>query len=245
MKKVLISLLLLIIAAYLVWAVASLSRRPTGVICSDIELVIRDTLGASFISRQEVLSILSQSGMSPVGLPIDSVRTTVIEQALASHGLVDHVECYKTPSGLLRVEVYQRIPILRVMSDVGESYFIDNKGAVMPQHVHCAAHLAVATGKIEKSFAVNNLYQFALFLQRNAFWRANVEQINVLKNGDVEIVPRVGDHIIFLGPLDGYEGKLDRVRRFYEEGLNHVGWNKYAVINVELPNQIVCTKKRP
>ena len=242
-KKILLTLLLLAATAYLAWAVTTLSARPAGAVCQDIDLVIRDTLGAGFITRSEVASILGQAGLSPVGRPLDSVRTAAIEQALSGHALVDHVECYKTPSGRLRVEIYQRVPILRIISDAGESYFIDNKGMAMPSDLKCAAHLPVATGHVEKSFALHNLYQFALYLQGNAFWRANVEQINVLQDGSVELVPRVGDHIIYLGTLDEVDRKLDRVRRFYERGLNQVGWNRYNVINVEYPNQVICTRQ--
>ena len=52
------------------------------------------------------------------------------------------VECYKTPSGKLCIEVTQRIPILRVMSANGENYYLDNKGTVMPPDAKCVAHLA-------------------------------------------------------------------------------------------------------
>ena len=61
---------------------------------------------------------------------------------------------------------------------------------------------------------------------------------------NIELVPRVGDHVIYLGKLDDFEQKLKRVKVFYEKGLNKVGWNKYSRISVEFDNQIICTKKR-
>ena len=90
---------------------------------------------------------------------------------------------------------------------------------------------------------MTDLYQFALFLQKNKFWDAQIEQINVLKGREVELVPRVGDHIVFLGKIDNYENKLERLKEFYRKGLNKVGWNKYDRISVEFGNQIICTKK--
>lgn len=60
------------------------------------------------------------------------MRTKTLERELAKHPLIDQVECYKTPSGKLCIEVTQRIPILRVMSANGENYYLDNKGIVMP-----------------------------------------------------------------------------------------------------------------
>ena len=90
---------------------------------------------------------------------------------------------------------------------------------------------------------MRDLYKFAVFLQNNSFWNAQVEQIHVLPSRNVELVPRVGDHLIYLGRLDNYENKLKRVKAFYEKALNQVGWNKYSRINVEFGNQIICTKK--
>ena len=57
-------------------------------------------------------------------------------------------------------------------------------------------------------------------MQNNKFWEAQIEQIHVLSDKDVELVPRVGDHIIYLGKLDGFERKLERMKAFYEKGLN-------------------------
>ncbi len=40
----------------------------------------------------------------------------------------------------------------------------------------------------------------------------------------------------------GMSAKLDRVRYFYKEALDRVGWDLYRDINVEFENQIVCRK---
>ncbi|MDO4165576.1 MAG: cell division protein FtsQ [Bacteroides sp.] len=242
-KRILLTIVMLIVTAYLVVAITAFNRKPAGQTCRDVELVIKDTVYAGFITKKEVVSILDKKGINPIGKDMDRILTKTLEQELAKHPLIDEVECYKTPSGKLCVEVSQRIPILRVMSANGENYYIDNKGTVMPPDAKCVAHLAIATGGIEKSFAMRDLYRFAVFLQQNPFWNAQVEQIQVLPGRYVELVPRVGDHLIYLGRLDNFESKLSRVKEFYEKGLNKVGWNKYSRISVEFGNQIICTKK--
>lgn len=242
-KKILLSALLLLIAAYIVAAVTIFNRKPAAQVCHDLQLVIKDSIYAGFVTKKEVSTLLKKKGISPLGRPIDSVSTRAIEQELSLHPLIDRVECYKTPGGSLNIEVSQRIPILRVMSDNGDNYYLDDKGSIMPPGAKCVAHRAIATGRIEKAFAVKELYKFGVFLQQNPFWDAQIEQIHVLADGNVELVPRVGSHLIYLGRLDNYEGKLRRVKAFYEKALNRVGWNKYSRINVEFDNQIICTKK--
>lgn len=242
-KKILLSAVLLLIAAYLLAAITAFNRKPASQVCSDVQLVIKDSVYAGFITKKEVISLLKEKKLSPIGQKLSAIQTGKLEKELAKHPLIDRVECYKTPSGKVCVEVSQRIPVLRIMSANGDNYYLDNKGTVMPLSAKCVAHLAVATGKIDRTFATKTLYPFGMYLQKDPFWDAQIEQIHVLPDKTVELVPRVGDHLIFLGRLDGYEQKLKRVKAFYEKALNQVGWNKYSRISVEFDNQVICTKK--
>jgi cell division protein FtsQ len=70
-----------------------------------------------------------------------------------------------------------------------------------------------------------------------------VEQLNILEDGSIEMVPRVGDHIVFLGSPTNFENKLARLEKFYRYGLSKAGWNKYSYISVEFDNQIICKKR--
>ena len=242
-KRILRSIVLLLVLAYLIVAVTAFNRKPAGQVCRDVELVIKDTVYAGFITKKEVAAMLEKKGVSPIGKHLDRIRTKTLEQALSKHPLIDEVECYKTPSGKLCIEVTQRIPILRIMSANGENYYLDNKGTVMPPDAKCVAHRAIVTGNVEKSFAMRDLYKFGVFLHNNKFWDAQIEQIHVLPDQNIELVPRVGDHLVYLGKLENFEDKLARLKEFYKKGLNRVGWNKYSRINLEFNNQIICTKR--
>lgn len=242
-KRILLSLVMLLLTAYLVIAVTVFNGRPAAQVCRDMPLVIKDTVNAGFITQAEVAALLKKKGIYPVGKKMDRIHTKTLERELDKHPLIDKTECYKTPSGRLCIEVTQRIPVLRIMNNRGENYYIDNKGTVMSPNAKCVAHRAIVTGNVEKSFAMRDLYKFGVFLQKNNFWNAQIEQINVLPGKEIELIPRVGDHIIFLGTLEHFEDKLDRLKTFYEKGLNRVGWNKYSRISLEFGNQIICTKK--
>ena len=147
-KRILLSIVLLLVIAYLVVAVTAFNRKPTSQVCQDVELVIKDTVYAGFITKKEVATLLEKKGISPIGKDLERVRTKTLERELAKHPLIDQVECYKTPSGKLCIEVTQRTPILRVMSANGENYYLDNKGTVMPPDAKCVVHLAVVDGEV-------------------------------------------------------------------------------------------------
>ena len=40
-----------------------------------------------------------------------------------------------------------------------------------------------------------------------------------------------------------FETKLDKLRAFYQKGLNNIGWNKYSKLNIEFDNKIIGTKR--
>lgn len=243
-KKIFFSLTVVLIVAYLGLSITAFNVQPANVVCNDLELIIKDSINAGFVTKKEVTSILRKDELYPVGKPMENILCKAMEEVLEKHPLIDEVECYKMPNGKVAVEVTQRVPLLRIMNNKGENYYIDNKGGIMPPESKCVAHLAIATGNVGKEFATNELYAFAQYLRKNKFWNAQIEQINVLSSKELELVPRVGDHIIFLGKIDNYENKLSRLKEFYSKGLNKVGWNKYERINLEFNNQIICTKRR-
>ena len=242
-KRIFLTLLMLLILVYLALAVSVLNNKPRAMVCTGVKLDIKDSIYAGFIQQKEVTQLLKKHGLDPAGKRMDEVNTQLVEEQLSTHPLIDGVECYTTPSGLLRIEVSQRIPLLRVMDVQGNNYFVDTKGRKMASNAHCVARLPIATGHISQKMACNELYQFAGFLMQDEFWNAQVEQIHVLKGGVVELVPRVGNHLIYMGQLKGYERKLARLKEFYRKGLNKVGWNKYSRISVEFSNQIICTRR--
>ena len=64
------------------------------------------------------------------------------------------------------------------------------------------------------------------------------------REGEIQLVPRVGDHLLILGTADNVESKLERLMNFYEKGLDNVGWNKYRSVSVAYENQVVCKKRK-
>lgn len=210
--------------------------------CTDIQIVVKDSLEKHFVNEKDVEAILKKASLNPVGKPLGKINTDKIESVLLDNQMIRQVEVYKTPSGIIKLEVVQKMPILRILSVRG-NYYVDNEGSAMPVSSHYVAHVPVVTGYVEKGFATTDLYKFALFLQEDKFWNNQIEQIFVYPDKEVELIPRVGNHRILLGMLDDYQTKLDNLRLFYKQAIPNMGWDKYRMINLKYKNQIVCTKK--
>lgn len=241
-KKLFILLFLMLITIYLVVAVTAFNGKPDDETCTGMELVINDSINHGFITKKEVLRTLNTKKLSPIGKKMGEINTRQLEEELEQHPLIGNVECFRTVGNRIGISVTQRVPILRVMAANGENYYVDDKGHTMPIP-NSAANVAIVTGHVDKAFATKELYEFALFLQDNPLWKAQVQQINVTSDKELELIPHVGNHVIFLGKPENYEDKFDRLKTFYKKGLNEVGWNKYSRISLEFNNQIICTKK--
>ena len=58
-KRILLSIVMLMLIAYLGIAITAFNRKPANQTCRDVELVIKDTTYAGFITKEEVKGILS------------------------------------------------------------------------------------------------------------------------------------------------------------------------------------------
>ncbi|MBO7112715.1 MAG: cell division protein FtsQ/DivIB [Bacteroidaceae bacterium] len=243
-KKILSILCVLLLTGYLVFSAVAMTDRHEDVrMCKGVDLHITDSLDIELIDENMILSLLQEQSVDPVGLPLDGIDLERIEQTLRLHPLVGNVECYKTGGDMLRINISSKVPLVRVMNNRGQDFYVDSKGEILSQH-SLAVQLPLATGYIDRKFASDQLLKVVAAIDRSEFWKAQVEQINVTREGQIELVPRVGDHLLILGTPDNIEGKLDRLMNFYENGLDNVGWNKYRSISVAYDNQVVCKKRK-
>ena len=242
MKKLLSTIALVLLAGYIVFAAIVLCNKPAGQVCKGVRLEMRDSLETGYMNTADVVALLAKSGLNPTGKPLEEVSLHAIEEALEASPLIASSECYKTINGHVVVEVKCRRPILRVMANGGESYYLDEEGEVI-ERIAKAVYVPVATGYITRDFAKKELLELALYLQDNELWNAQVEQICVTRHGELELVPRVGNHVIVLGAPGNYAHKFDKLQTFYEKGLSEVGWNRYSRINVDYSNQVIGTRE--
>lgn len=234
--------LVIFVLAYWVFALKMYAYKSNEKSCPRISATVEDKDLMAFVSEDDVVELLNEKSVNPIGKRLDRIDTDSIENFLKGQSRIKTAQCYVTPSGDLRVKVTQREPILRVMSVWGD-YYVDyefNKMAVSSSFTAC---VPIATGYVSEGMARGALGEFAMFLRDNAFWNNLIEQIDVDKAGEVTLVPRVGNQLIKMGTLDNYKDKLERLHALYVNGFNKVGWNKYKQITLKFDGQVVCTKK--
>lgn len=212
-------------------------------LCNNLIVQVKDSLEKHFVTKDDLITLLKNADLNPIGKPISAINTERIEEELMRNEMIAEVEAYKTPSNSIKLEVKQKVPILRIITAQGNNYYVDNAGSTMPISRRFAAHVPVASGYITREMATEELYEFALFLRKNEFWYSQIDQIYVDPQKEVTLIPRVGDHRILLGTIDDFKEKLDNLQLFYEQAIPKVGWEKYSTINLKFKDQVVCTHK--
>lgn len=91
-----------------------------------------------------------------------------------------------------------------------------------------------------------NLINFVKLIEDDDFWQAQIVEIVVSQsqNGSLflRLIPRAGSHTIIFGRIEDVEVKLDRLMRFYREGLDKEGWDRFRTIDVRFADRVVCSK---
>lgn len=209
----------LIVLFVFAWQAKSVKR------CKDIvvELVGENTT-ALFMNEQEILHILNEQHVN-IGTPINTLNLAQIERSLEKTAWIKNAELYFDNQLVLQVRIEQRVPIARVFTLTGQSFYVDKSGNQLPLRQLSVLRLPVFTGFTSDqtvlsrpdSILLQNIVEFASVIKEDSFFSAQIAQINIAPNGDFELVPTLGDHLVLLGSIDQLDNKLDRLYTFYKK----------------------------
>ena len=214
-----------------------------------IELVGENT-AALFMDEKEILQIIHEQGVKE-GQAIGELNLNTLEKYLETIRWVKQVELFLDNAQVLQVKIEQRIPIARIFTASGNSFYIDKEGLQLPLKQLTVLRLPVFTNfpsdqeKLSKpdSLLLNDILHFTQAVAADSFFMAQTAQVNIASNGDFELVPSVGDHLVLIGSVENIEDKLNRLYTFYKKVWVQSGLNAYQVIDCRFDNQIVALKK--
>lgn len=224
--------------------------KKAEVVCSAVNVYIPGT--QSFIDREEVDNILQVSSYRLVGRKMDQINIHDLENKLKANPFIESAKVYADMDGVIRVELSQRQPIMRILNRFDQDFYVDQHGLKLPLSANFTAPVLVANGYIDELFAnrvdslhsklAKGLFKTADFIRKDTLWNAQIAQIYVNQDHEMELVPRVGSHKILLGDADSLENKFHNLKIFYKQALPQTGWDKYKVINIKYANQVIGVK---
>lgn len=246
-----------VIAVYLILAFTSFDKKgDSKTVCSKVDIEIADNSNGGFLDAKVIKERLQKAGHYPIGKRLCDINARAIEEMLRKSPFVKTAECYKTEGGHVYISVTQRMPVIRIKADNGDDYYVDDNDCIMPR-TNYTSDLIIASGSISRWYAINYISPLGKAIMQNDLWKNLIEQVNILPDHSVELVPRIGDHIVYIGHLPDSKNrqqheadiaafmdrKMTRLEKFYKYGLSEVGWNKYSYVNIEFDNQIICKRR--
>lgn len=236
----------------------------TDVKFTELKVRIDVSDGNYFVDDLDIESQVFAYGYQTGKEPISNIDTKVLEAQFDAMPSVKKSQVYTSLNGTVQVDIIQRTPIARVFTRTS-SFYLDKAGYVMPLSDKYTAKVPVVNGDLNIDYSVvegqnfaapNDLmkinyearklheaYVLAKKFKEVPFWDAQFKQIYFKKDGDIELIPAVGNHVILIGGVTDIDESLTKLMILYKEGLSKTGWNNYKVINLKYKDQIVCIKR--
>ena len=263
MKKFVNILFWMVICCYYFVALGFVSGKRSDLLCTDVKITVLDSLLSRFVTTDDILLMVENREHKMRGIQLDSINISRIEQQLSAYPPIRHVNIYKTIDGTVHIDVTQRTPIVRVITRYGDNFYFDEFGELLKHNNSYSAHVLVANGNINFRPPADNsaynvltaeypdgrrnimreLFELASYVTEDKFWKAQIQQIYVNQNGEFELIPMVGAHLIVFGNFENHEAKFSRLKLFYQNGLSIKGWNNYSEINLKYEGQVIGTKR--
>lgn len=249
-RILLLSFTWLICLGGLVVLMSFIEIKKAEVVCRDVKIYIPGS--QYFIDKKEVENILQLSSFTLMGRRIDNINLHILENRLKANPFIEYAKVYADMDGVVMIEISQRQPIMRVMNQFDQDFYIDKNGLKIPLSDNFTARVLAVNGFIEEPFGnkvdtlhtalAKDLFKTVSFIRQDSLWDAQIAQVYVNAGHEIELIPRVGNQRILLGSADSLELKFHNLMAFYKQALPQVGWDAYKVINIKYANQIIGIK---
>lgn len=242
-----------------------INKKSELVRCGELIIDIDEAGGNRFVVKKDVEEAVKNMGYVAEAVSACMIDIHHLEHVLNNNPVIEKANVYSTIDGNIEVKLVQREPIVRIFSRNGDSYYIDKNGFLMPLSNRFTSRSLVVNGNLNEPWVLRyhtnmgslisssdsarqrsilqDIYKLSKYIHEHPFWKAQITQVFVNENEELELIPRVGNHTILLGGVKDLEEKFDKLMVFYKNGLSKTGWNEYTTINLKYKNQVVCTKQ--
>lgn len=251
-RKILQSLLTMLLLAAVVFVVLSASKRTNEQNIKGTEIVIKNEDYCQFVSKDEVRKrLFEQRHVNPQSLKVSTINLKQLENILCTNPWIEYAQVFVDNQHKLNIQVSQRVPQLRVFDRIGNTYYVDSTGKILPitdNYTHYELLFVNVPQLKEDSIGalmLKRMIKLAQYIKRDSFWLAQTSEVIVHDHQNFELVPVLGSHKILLGDLSNLSEKLENVYAFYQNVLNKIGWDKYTLIDARYKNQVVASPSLP
>lgn len=227
------------------------AKQQAGKVCKEVTVSIKSADGVEYVNKKQILKTLS--GGRPdlmIGAPIRTFDLKQLEELLEKNLWIRNAELFFDNKDVLQVVVTERLPVARVFAVSGETFYVDELGEQLPVNTDQVARVPVFTSfptvtyplKGKDSVLLLQVKDLGAYLLKHDFWMAQVDQVNI-NNYELELIPKLGKHLILFGTAEQMDAKFNRLMLFYKQIMNKTGWNYYSTLDVRFSKQLVAARR--
>jgi len=230
--------------------IAFSERKQGTVAVKDIIIKVENAQENYFLDEEDIIALMKYDKENLKGATLDRLNMKSIENRIKAHRFVEDAELYSDLKGNLIVKATLRRPIARIVRNDGPDGYIAEDGTVMPVPEKYTTRVVLLSGAFARQLlAVKNLNELVEgkqllemlhIIREDGFWKAQIAQLDIDKEGHVNIFPQIGNERIEFGRPENLDTKFKKLRIFYKEILPQQGWSKYERINLEYEGQIIA-----
>jgi cell division protein FtsQ len=250
LKKIIHSVLWLIAIAIIGVSFGFSVQESNKLVCLEVKVDVMDSSKVRFIINNDIKNWIRLYHREIYGHQISPGNIRKIEEGIQKLQAVEDVSVFANfynngvkNSQVLVVRIKQREPVFRVMGS-GRTYYVDRFGKYINWSAYFTPRVMIVGGNFSAKYAAERLLPLVEYINKDSFWSSQIDQIYVNSNGELSMIPRVGDQLIYFGVPEDYQIKFRNLKALYSEGFKSGGWSRYSSINAKFLNQIVCTKKQ-
>jgi cell division protein FtsQ len=215
-------------------------------ICHDVIVKVNNQFDNYFIDEHDVLNMMTNDGQEVlVGRTFSDITLKTVESRIKNKAYIKKGDVFKDLKGNLMVSVNLRRPVARVVNEKGEDQYIAEDGVFLPISKKFTSRVVLVSGiNTEDYKSITDLnpdvFEMINFVNEDPFWKAQIAQIDIAKNGELVLYPQVTKQYVEFGTVENMETKFKRLKVFYKNILPQQGWNKYSRINLKYEDQIIA-----
>ena len=243
-----------LLAAVMILACTAGAAARKSLTCERVEIAILDSMQNSFVTRADVKSYLDKEYGRYIGVSLDSLDLTRMEDIIDGRSAVQKSQAYVTKDGSLHIDVTQRKPIVRFQKKDG-GFYADAEGYIFPLQRSYASHVQVIDGNVP--LAANSGYKGVIedpkemkwfkdmmkvvnYMEGDKKWKDKIVQISIDAKGDLILIPREGNEQFHFGQPEEIAEKFGKMEKYYTHIIPAKGTGHYKIVDLKYRGQIVC-----
>ena len=251
-KLILISTLWVVLGCALIVLLVAAFNKKESALCTGIKIEIEGATTNIFIDEHDIRSIIEKyAGKKIVGKKIKDFDIEFMEKELEKDVWLKKATIYFDNQGMLRANIFEREPLARIFVIDGNTFYIDDEIRILPLSSKHTARLPVFTNfhTIEKKLSIRDsnllksIKSLSAFIQKDSFLMSMIDQIDINKQNQFELIPKMGKQQIYFGDTLDMKEKFERFTLFYKKVIPKYGWDKYSKVNLQYRNQVVASIK--